>query len=279
MKPFCIAFSLMIGVTLQSFGQSARALFLNPNVYRTYVPLKCKRIADLEGKPVADTTTYTISIESDKATFYLHEEGSQQPYSTKAVDYKIVNEDDNGFVIIRILPCVRLDGKTIVSDSVKSCEDGPHDYLYAIKKDDLKPLSKVSLSSRIVGLPLLFPLKYRPDLNGESMNITGEFAAGYSFGLRIKPSRRPYQQFYISLLPLTFGVGSAKYFIKKQDETLSEKVDSWALAYSYGILFTVQKVNFGIFRGHDYMVGRQNNWFYQGKPWYSLGIGYKFKTD
>jgi hypothetical protein len=42
---------------------------------------------------------------------------------------------------------------------------------------------------------------------------------------------------------------------------------------------TWKKINFGAFISIDAMIDKKNNWFYQGQPWYSFGIGYKFKED
>jgi hypothetical protein len=60
----------------------------------------------------------------------------------------------------------------------------------------------------------------------------------------------------------------------------TDKKDSYAITYyQAGIVLTLQKVNLGIFTGFDAMIDKQNNWFYQGEQWFSIGLGYKFKTE
>ncbi|WP_294820103.1 hypothetical protein, partial [uncultured Flavobacterium sp.] len=96
----------------------------------------------------------------------------------------------------------------------------------------------------------------------------------------LKLNSKSFAQNYISIVPFGFGLGAAKYFTENGDGTLSEKKDSYAVTYYQGgILFTIQKINFGVFTGFDGMIDKQNDWFYQGKQWFSFGLGYKFKND
>jgi len=270
-----LLFVLLLSFNSRAFSQTLRAMLFNSNVYRTYVPIKCTRIMDSAYNPSNDATVYTISVERDTGNKLL----PGQQTSLRAIDFKIVSEDDNGYVIIKILPCVTLGtGSTIIYD--KDCKSTPaHNYYYAIKKSDLTPLSKVPLSNKIIGTPLVFPVKFRPSKGNIGFTMTGEFTAGYAFGFRKKLSKSPYSQSFISFIPLVVGVSAGKYFRQKDDGTYSDKSDSWSISYSYGIMFTVQKVNFGVFGGLDHMVGDQKDWFYQGSSWYSLGLGYKFKSD
>jgi hypothetical protein len=263
-------------LSLSSYGQSFKAMFLNPNVYRTKVDLTASRLIDKDLNTIYNDT-FIIKV-SDLGH----------------LDYKIVNEDENGYVIIRILPKVKLltepspddPSKTInvvrhTNDKqLKTDNNNAYNYYFAIKKDAFKPLGKTLLSTKIIGVPLVQPIKLRPSKGTEGWNLGGEFTVSYNFGLRIKLGKNPFSQNYLSIVPYGFGVGAAKYFKENTDGTLTEKKDAFAVTYYQGgLLLTIQKINFGVFTGFDAMIDKQNDWFYQSKPWFSFGLGYKFKND
>jgi len=210
------------------------------------------------------------------------------------LDYKIISEDENGYVIIRVLPKAKLLTEPSPEDpskmlrvvrhtnnvQLKKETNNAYNYYFSVKKDGFKPLSKTLLSFKIVGVPLVQPIKLRPGKGSEGWNLGGEFTVSYNFGIRLKLGDNPFKQNFISLVPFGFGVGAAKYFIGNVDGTITEKSDSYAVTYYQGgILFTIQKVNFGVFTGFDAMLDKQNDWFYQGRQWFSFGLGYKFKND
>ena len=110
--------------------------------------------------------------------------------------------------------------------------------------------------------------------------MSSEFTVSYVFGLRLKLSSHPFKQNFVTIVPYGFGLGAADYFTENPDRTLTEKKASVAVTYYQGgVLLTIQKINFGLFGGLDAMISKKNDWFYQGKPWVSFGLGYKFKTD
>lgn len=77
-----------------------------------------------------------------------------------------------------------------------------------------------------------------------------------------------------------YFLGAAKYFKENEDGTYSDTKDAFAITCWQGsILFTLQKVNVGFFTGFDAMIDDKNDWFYQGKLWYSFGLGFKLKND
>lgn len=270
-----LTFLFLFLISTISVAQSFRAVFLNPNVYRTRIDLTANRLIDDEWKTVYNDT-YVIKV-SDLG--YL--------------DYKVIKEDENGYTIIKILPKVKLTTETLPGSKkminvvrhteekqLKSDNDNAYNYYFSIKKDGFKPLSKTLLSNKIVGIPLVHPFKLRPKKGIEGWNLEGEFTLSYNFGYRVKLGTNHFNQNFISFVPYGLGVGSSKYFIENSDGTLSEKKDAYAITYYQGgILLTLQKINFGVFVGVDGMIDKRNNWFYQGKPWFSFGLGYKFKED
>lgn len=269
MKKAIIIMTLMMSL-VYSYGQSFKAMLLNSNVYRTMIDLKATRLIQKNSNNVLNDTVL-IRI-----------------CALGHLDYKIINEDENGYVIIRILPPVKLvttkdssNYEVLYSgDEQLNDVNNAYNYYFAIKKGDFTPLSKTLLTTKIIGIPLIQPIKLRPSKYTEGWNLTGEFTVSYNFGLRRKLGGNPFNQNYISLIPYGLGVGAAKYFTVASDGTLTEKKDSYLVTYYQGgILFTIQKINFGFFMGFDAMIDKQNNWFYQGRPWFSFGLGYKFKND
>jgi len=278
-----------------------RAVFFNPNVYRSRLGLK----GVIVGKERTNNT-YTDSV-------YIPVNDR-----TKRFDYKIISEDFNGYVIIQVLPRKKFvvepknkieytetyrestdSGQKVLtkvkvpsttpynvykvifaldSDNLNSDQDASK-YYFGIKKDDFKPQSKILLSTKFVGIPLIHPFKFRTKTAGQGDDIVSSFTVSYNFGLRFKlGGTDAFKQNFVSLIPYGFGFGADKYFKKNPDgsTTADDKKDVVAITYYQGgILFTVQKVNFGIFAGVDKMIGNRKDWVYQDRIWFSFGLGYK----
>ncbi len=271
-----LTFLTFLVVSFCSYGQSFRAMFLNPNVYRTKIDLQAIRLCDNDLNIIYNDT-FTI-----KVSVFEH------------LDYKIINEDQNGFIVIRILPSVKIVNETSPTDPTKNINvvrysnkvlsntdpNNAYNYYFAIKKDGLNPLGKTLLSTKIIGVPLIQPFKLRPSKGDEGWNLSSAFTISYNFGIRLKLGSNPFSKNYLSIVPYGFGLGAEKYFNVGIDGKPSEKVDAFALTYYQGgLVLTNQNINLGIFTGFDAMLDKQNDWFYQGKQWFSLGIGYKFNKD
>lgn len=270
-------------IKTSAFAQTLRASFFSDNVYKTYTDLEVVKISDRASRNRAFYND-TITIKSGLA-------------------YQIVNEDENGYVIIRVLPRVKImtaqiaigtetTGSSIppkykTINIIEYSDETPTDpkldgsaYYYSVKKDKFKPFQKAFISEKIIGQPLIHPLKLRPGKGSEGWNLTGDFTLTYTVSFRFRVSKNPLKPNYISLVPYGLGVGAAKYFRENDDGSLTEKKETWSVTYYQGGAFmTIKKVNFGVFVGFDAMIDKQNKWFYQSKPWFSLGFGYKFKTD
>ncbi|UII32150.1 hypothetical protein LVD17_28095 [Fulvivirga ulvae] len=268
-KTIIILVGLLLPVHL--FGQSLKAILFNPNVYRTRVDLTAIRLMDVDQNKIYNDT---VVINADK----------------RKLDYKVISQDENGYLIIRILPKAKIlipkdSSKAITvvrydSTQLKNDSTNAYNYYFAIKKDQIKPLGKTLLHSDIVGTPLVQPFRLRPAKKTEGWTLGGEFTLSYNFGLRIKLGKNPLRQNFLSFIPYGFGVGTAQYFKENPDGTLSEKEDAFAVTYYQGgVLITLGKVNIGAFTGFDAMIDKKRDWFYQGEPWISFGLGYKFKSD
>lgn len=264
MKKLFVLFSLIPTVALSKGCPYLRAILLNPNVYRTKVDLKLTQFAETDGKLLAAPTEITL-----------------KPATGQSIRYKIVGSDGD-YTIIRLLPRMKLaaGNSALVSEDKPEEKDDATRYVYCIKTKDFGLNQKILMSEKIVGTPLVFPFKLRLQDKGDGAVISTDFTIGYTFGLRLKTSKIPYKANFFTIIPYGFGLGSTKYFYQKSDGTYSDKKDGVAVTYyTGGFLWTISKVNFGVFAGVDAMLDKQNNWAYQGKWWYSFGLGYKFKAD
>ncbi len=264
MKKLLLILAICISTSAFSqVGSYLRAVFLNPNVYKTKVDLKLTKFAETDGDLV---TPVEVTL---------------KPASGLSIRYKIVGTDGD-YTIIRLLPRMKLnnDNTITVSSTVPSSPEDATQYVYYIKTKDFSINQKTLLSEKIVGTPLIYPFKLRLQDKGDGATITTDFTVGYTFGLRLKTSKLPYKQNFFTIIPYGFGLCSTKYFYQKSDGTYSDKKDGVAITYyTGGLLWTINKINIGLFAGRDAMIDKQNNWAYQGKWWYSFGLGYKFKTD
>ncbi len=262
-KAFTIMLLCCSTATFSQVRSYLRAVFLNSNVYKTKVDLKLTQFSKTDGELL--TTQKEITL---------------KPETGKSVRYKIVGTDGD-YTIIKLLPRVKINADNSVTvDDPTDDNDNASNFAYYIKTKDFGLNQKVILSEKIVGTPLVFPYKLRLQDKGDGATITTDFTVGYTFGLRLKTSKIPYKQNFFTIIPYGFGLGSTKYFYQKNDGTYSEKKDGVAITYyTGGLLWTISKVNIGLFAGKDAMIDRQNNWAYQGKWWFSFGLGYKFKTD
>lgn len=256
---------LLIITSICCYAQTSsylRAVLLNPNVYYTKVDLKVTQFLDDDGNILTNPREFTIKPNG------------------LTVRYKIVGTDGD-YTIIEILPRVKINlDNTITVDDPQTDNENAANFTYYIKTKDFGLNQKITLSEKVVGTALVYPYKLRLQNKGDGATISTDFTVGYTFGLRLKLSKIPYKQNFITIVPYGFGLGSAKYFYKKDDGTYSDKKDGVAVTYyTAGLLWTVNKINFGAFGGRDAMIDKQNNWAYQGKWWFSIGLGYKFKTD
>ncbi|GAB4028951.1 hypothetical protein [Spirosoma koreense] len=71
--------------------------------------------------------------------------------------------------------------------------------------------------------------------------------------------------------------------VERNANLLTETNNFTALSLSVGYMFENEKIQVGVFMGNDNLsrVNQENfGWQYQGKPWFSIGLGYSiFSTE
>ncbi|RAJ94240.1 hypothetical protein LX87_04125 [Larkinella arboricola] len=252
----------------ERFKVNVRRL-LNPNIYGTRANLKAKLIATSDGNLLDNQPIYYLKPDPKNGFNYL--------------DYRIYNENEGGNVIIRPLNYASISSDDMSIRPVESEPDSinnARNYLFSVTPADFTVGTKVEKQVHLIAIPLLHPFKLRGrtslGLGNEELKptLTTDFTVGYSFGVRLRMGNYLRSNFF-TLIPWGFGIGNTKYFNAKD---LINKVDAAAVTYrTHGILFTLKKVNLGAFAGKDAMIYSQKDWAYQGKWWFSFGVGYQFK--
>jgi hypothetical protein len=248
--------------THAQIGPYLRAITFNNNVYNTKTDLTLSKFAKKDGELLSSSTKVIL-----------------KPVQGKTIRYKILGTDGD-YTIVKLLPQTKLNSNnTITVGKPSSTAENATEFLYSIKTDDFGLYQKNLLSQKIVGTPLVFPFKLRLQDRGEGALISTDFTLGYTFGIRLKTSKLPFRQNFLTLVPYGFGLGSTKYFYKTETG-YSDKSDAVAITYySGGLVYTHNKINFGFFAGRDAMIDKKNDWAYQGDWWLSFGLGFKFSED
>ena len=212
----------------------------------------------------------------------------------------VISDDDHGDIyVIKFLKFNNMNDSTSLGRTLKRYIYGPdpskgegglYRKYYALKASDLseekvqktyhtwKPM--LSIGTMIV------PIKIRPkgtrdDANnsGYPMDFSTDFTLGTTAGIRMRWSKtKPY---YINVLG-GFGLTNVAADSSTTQGVLEvENAKLGAFTLSYGVLGEFNKFQIGLIVGHDF-VGKaisrdgKNTWDYQGKPWFSVAIGYQF---
>lgn len=191
----------------------------------------------------------------------------------------LMDEDED---IIRILPLVKdttiKDDKCIVINKNQPVNDAPSDYYYKIVDEETTPSKKYLASERLMAIPVTIPFKVRFGVYEGDDNPTFDANIAYAFGYKMRVNNKPYKKHFMRVL-VAFGISSQQYMPKDSvDSKTFEATNKIALTDALGVTYEfADKLNFGVFIGQDWMFGANKNWYYQGKPWIGIGVGFKFE--
>ncbi len=124
---------------------------------------------------------------------------------------------------------------------------------------------------------LLLPYKIRPQITIDDEVIANfDFSKDISLGLSagIKHRVTHHRPYFINFL-LNIGIGNITQtnFNTKGEIEITREVP--ALTIATGLVFDLKEVQIGAFIGWDRISANQRkNWMYQGRHWYSIGLGY-----
>lgn len=164
------------------------------------------------------------------------------------------------------------------SNNTKYVRSDSKKLYFIISVSDFENVCAVAIPrhSFIVGIPTI-PVKLRFGNRGTGSNpryfrFEGNINLGLSVGYRRAFGSE--NQYAFNIL---FGFTTAS--VQVDSLTTKGKVNTITSAASLsphlGILFDVQKFQFGIYSGFDFLYGEPNrHWIYRNQPWVGIGIGY-----
>lgn len=122
---------------------------------------------------------------------------------------------------------------------------------------------------------LVVPMKIRPKQSGHPFDFTTDITLGSSVGYSFRMS--PYQANYLSIVAV-FGVTSVAVDSLSTNGYLNvPNTKMSAITPGLGVILEVSNFQIGAVLGMDILGGQTGeNWIYNGKPWFSFGLGYQF---
>lgn len=219
--------------------------------------------AELTVKNVDDNTEYTIN---------------------GGLVYRTLGEED-GNIYLKVLTGVKETNKKISIDY--SANDlNISNQLFKVVKADLKDYNKI-WQQGLSWSTLLLPIKYRPEteFNGTSFDRTfsTDISVGPFFGYKFKTGKF-YDQF------MKIGAFAGPTLIQFPNEVTPNNGQNnqnnitndnlVGFSSGWGLIYQFNKLQIGLINGIDYLGGEKSKeWQYDGKPWWSFAIGYKFSTE
>lgn len=122
-------------------------------------------------------------------------------------------------------------------------------------------------SGEVVVGALALPAKLRVD----PFNFSGSISLGPSLGWRWRVSAT--RDYHLGLIA-SVGTSSVQLTAANTDSAVTEATDRAAYYFAAGIMAEYGSTQVGLFLGTDLINDPdQDDWIYQGKPWFSVGIG------
>lgn len=201
---------------------------------------------------------------------------------TKFYLVKTVEIENNLFYIIKLWPFKKTEDNLSVNnknDKYVGYKDNPN--YFSIKASDFVD-SKIRKTyytghrnvSFTTGI-LVVPLKIRPRLDeNRPFTYTTDVTLGTSFGFKTRINKFKHQ--YLNLAGY-FGLTSVSIDSVTTDGFVNQSLTQPAITLAVGTIFEVDGFQVGFVMGSDMISGEiGDNWVYNFKPWWSIGLGYQF---
>ena len=155
--------------------------------------------------------------------------------------------------------------------------------LFTAEEKDIKPYQRVLTTQVAVGTMIL-PIKIRGpiDFNGThyERQFSTDISIGPYIGYRFKVSGNDYKPFTTVGLfagPTLINYVSATTQSGSPTPTSTTPDNMFAFTYGLGVVHEINGFQIGLVYGTDRVSGKRvAEWPYDGKGWFSLGIGYNF---
>ena len=250
-------------------------------LYKFISPMKLTQ-CDEDGEAVADTKAYSIPVNWQFTVQKVAQKGiiisiAKWHYPDDAT---IGNEQD-------ITKKAKLNSNKALSEKYHGTPDKPIYFLIqtADLQSDAVRLQHGGTVSLVTGSSFL---KFRPGSGTpvignsttignigksyyKSTDIANDFTISVLGSLKLSPAGSSSDFFAL------FGVNfsSIKVTPATTQDFLTAETNVGSLAPTIGIMYQVDKVQFGILSGIDILTGDVNRyWVYRGRPWFAVGIGF-----
>jgi hypothetical protein len=155
--------------------------------------------------------------------------------------------------------------------------------LFAAEERDIKPYQRILTAQVAVGTMIL-PIKLRGPIDHQGTHYERQFSTDISIGpyigYRFKVSGNDYKPF--TTIGLFAGPTLVNYVSSTSQSgsplpTSTAPDNMFAFTYGIGLVHEINGFQIGLVYGTDRVSGKRvTEWPYDGKGWFSLGIGYNF---
>ncbi|MGH1337946.1 MAG: hypothetical protein ACRBFS_17630 [Aureispira sp.] len=271
MKQLCTILSLCLALT--SYGQDLKNLGKTFVMKQNYKAKKCDAIGGNQinsSDPLERKFIIIVEAMIDKGYVI------SVPSFTVSTRKNYLNET-----------FVQTSGIAAIKDAegnVKTAAKPEKRIYFFIPFTDFSKVCERSLApnSFTAGIPTL-PVKLRFGNGGEGedpryFRFEGNVSLGLSAGW--KHSFGEDKKYAFNLLA-GFTIASVEVDSATTRGRVASKTAAASFSPHLGVVFDVQRFQFGLYTGFDFLYGEPNKyWVYRNQPWLGIGIGYSlFKTD
>jgi hypothetical protein len=157
-------------------------------------------------------------------------------------------------------------------------------YFFVSEKDFLKGTTKEfpAKHSAISFNALVLPVKMRFGNKEERYFDFGkDITLSPSIGYKRHLGKDPFKERFLNIM-VGFGITSVSIDSADAPGLLADgsSANFTAITPSIGIMYEINKLQFGVFLGWDYLSRKgSRTWIYQGLPWLSIGLGLQIFND
>lgn len=127
----------------------------------------------------------------------------------------------------------------------------------------------------VYGLNLTLPLKLRPAIHGFNTTVDKDIQLGGFLGARWRISDS--SDYYVDLPVVSIGLTTLSLAKGTVPGAMDTSKETMGVSASTGIVVELSDFQLGIMMGVDRATGDAGrDWRYNGKTWYSFGLGYTF---
>jgi len=167
------------------------------------------------------------------------------------------------------------------SEKVNSRDYGLKQKYFIVSKKDIEKHSSYRIAHSLNLAVMTFPFKARFN-NQKLEDFTGSVNFGTAIGYKL--NHRNDNPWNLSILG-GFSISNINLdsvSVSNNHNLLSVTNDFTALSLSFGLMVQYNRIQIGVFTGVDHLKRINQStfdWDYNGKPWYSIGIGYSIFTN